>query len=380
LSLPEAQRTFNVDVNAPDVERIGQITGGFSATMYRKRFKTLAFDGVVVNEPEIILEPDLRSGIVKRQPGAGSLIRDESQELPPLTLGMSVLKYLHLFISFQERKLYISASAPAPQTAQTATAAQPPSAAQPAQAPAAGFCPPPSVDPGANGPSNPTTEDGMAAMRSRNFPLAYAILWPLANKGDHGAQRDLGIVLRQSCGNADKTNAVAWLKKAADAGDAQGAAVLGDMYEYGDGITKNMAEAFRLLTIGANAGILPAQVDLGELYMNGNGVGQDRYQGIVWKARAAEKGAPIGLIHIAREYSTGQALPKDPEKAALYMLIGFGRLGQGRKAEFQQLYDRVTAQVSKDKLAKLEEDAKAWKPAEGSLAGVLADAAKQRGH
>src|SRR5580765_6940078 len=59
LNLTIAQRQFGVDVNASDVEKVGQINGGFSAAVYRRRFKTLGVQSVTVVNPTVFLVPDL---------------------------------------------------------------------------------------------------------------------------------------------------------------------------------------------------------------------------------------------------------------------------------------------------------------------------------
>ncbi len=370
LNLTLAQRVFGVDVNAQDVEKVGQLNGGFSADVYRRRFKTLAVQSVTVVNPMVFLLPDLVTGQVRQAARTGSLIA-EREGLPDLLLGMPTLSQLHLYVAYKEHKLYITVSSTAPASRPTQTA----------QTQAGAFCPSPQASPADVAPaSDPTIGAGMAAFRNRNFPVAYANLRPLADMGNVEAERDLGIVLRLSCGRSDKSAAVAWLQKAADAGDAQGAAVLGDMYEFGDGVAKNDAQAFKLLTVGAAAGILPAETDLGELYFTGQGVAQDSYQGIVWSVRAGEKGAPVALIHIGREYANGTALPKNAAKAALFTMAGFQRLPPGRRNDFQRALDRVTSQLPKDQLPKIQQDAQKWMPAQGSLSDVLADADKQRGH
>jgi predicted aspartyl protease len=109
LNLDIAKRTFNVDVNAPDVEKIGELAGGYTASVYRRKFKSLAFEGVTINEPLINLLPNMLGP--GQAPNTGSLIR-ESRGLPNLILGMSVLGKLHVYIAYKERKLYISAANP----------------------------------------------------------------------------------------------------------------------------------------------------------------------------------------------------------------------------------------------------------------------------
>jgi hypothetical protein len=377
LNLNTAQRRLNVDINAPDVQKIGEITGGFSANVYRRRFKTLAAGGVSLLDPEVDLVPDLVTGTVSQARNTGSLIADK-KGLPDMLLGMSTLTQLHVYIAYKERKLYMTASATPPALAPAPAQAP----ARTAQGQGGAFCPSPldaQVDAGPP-PASPTIEDGMTAFRNRNFPVAYANLKPLADMGKIEAERDLGLVLRQSCGrNGDKAAAATWLQKAADASDIPAAAALGDMYEFGDGVAKDDAAAFKWLTLAANAGQRAAQADLGELYFTGRGVAQDRYQGVVWSVRAGEDGAPLALFRIGREYARGLALPKDNAKAALYMAAGIAHLPPGRRPEFQPALDNIAKQMSADALNQARQNAEKWMPGQASLAQVLADADSKRG-
>jgi len=109
LNLTTARRTFNVDTNSPDVKKIGELKGGFTADVYRKQFKTITLDGVTVNNPEIDLLPDMVSNPARPTSGAGSIIRDTDADLPDVILGMNVLSKLHLYIAYKEAKLYITA-------------------------------------------------------------------------------------------------------------------------------------------------------------------------------------------------------------------------------------------------------------------------------
>lgn len=112
LNLDVARRTFRVDVNAPDVERVGEVSGGYTASVYRRRFKTMAFEGVTINNPMITMYPDMMGGANLGQQSTGSLIRDERGGLPDLILGMSTLSQMHVYIAYKERKLYITAATP----------------------------------------------------------------------------------------------------------------------------------------------------------------------------------------------------------------------------------------------------------------------------
>ena len=112
MNLDVARRIFDVDVNGPDVQKVGEIAGGYTANIYRRRFKTLEVDGVIIMDPVIALLPNLMGS--GPAPRTGSLTRDtdDVQGLPDLILGMSVLSKLHVYIAYKEAKLYLSAGAP----------------------------------------------------------------------------------------------------------------------------------------------------------------------------------------------------------------------------------------------------------------------------
>jgi predicted aspartyl protease len=113
LDIATARRDFKVDLNAPDVEKVGELNGAYTTNVYLRRFKALSFGGVTISNPAIELITDMMSG-PPVAPKTGSLM-SAPRALPPLILGMSVLKQLHLYVAYKERKLYITAAGdPAP--------------------------------------------------------------------------------------------------------------------------------------------------------------------------------------------------------------------------------------------------------------------------
>jgi predicted aspartyl protease len=111
MNLTVARQAFHIDVDAPDVVKIGELRGRYTANIYRRRFKSLAFEGVTIINPMIDLLPDLLSGANPGTPRTGSIIREE-KALPDVILGMSTLSQLHLYVAYQERKVYITAAGP----------------------------------------------------------------------------------------------------------------------------------------------------------------------------------------------------------------------------------------------------------------------------
>lgn len=124
LNLRIAEDRFGVDVNAPDVIPLGQLGGVASAKTYRKQFATMAFEGVTVTNPVVDLIPDRQSGAFGDQRTTGSLTRPADRGLPDLIIGMDVLRKLHMYVAYDERKVYITAGA-APAGVQNASVSAP---------------------------------------------------------------------------------------------------------------------------------------------------------------------------------------------------------------------------------------------------------------
>src|SRR5215471_2521483 len=86
--------------------------------------------------------------------------------------------------------------------------------------------------------------------------------------------------------------ATAWreLLPLAQQGDAYAQVNLGVMYQQGQGVPQNYAEAVKWYQRAAEQGLAEAQNDLGTMYYNGQGVPQDYGQAMQWFRRAADQG------------------------------------------------------------------------------------------
>ncbi|HMI95053.1 MAG TPA: aspartyl protease family protein [Micropepsaceae bacterium] len=129
LNLKVAEGRFDFRTDAPDVEPLaGRLAQNPSAKIYQRRFSTLAFEGVTVTNPTLIIIPDQMTARFGETRRTGSLTREADRGLPDLTLGMSVLGKTHLYVAYKERKVYITAaSGPAtvaPQPISTEASAQ----------------------------------------------------------------------------------------------------------------------------------------------------------------------------------------------------------------------------------------------------------------
>jgi TPR repeat protein len=72
------------------------------------------------------------------------------------------------------------------------------------------------------------------------------------------------------------------LKQHAEQGDAEAQFNLGVMYDNGDGVAQNYAEAVRWYRLAAKQGYAVAQNYLGAMYDNGEGVERDHEEAVRW--------------------------------------------------------------------------------------------------
>lgn len=112
-----------------------------------------------------------------------------------------------------------------------------------------------------------------------------------ADKGDAGAQLDLGVMYDRGTGvPQDHAAAVRWYRKAAEQGNAQAQYNLGLMYRQGIGTPQDNVEALRWFRKAADQGHSWAQSWLGDMYRDGIGVSQNYTEAVRWYRKAAEQG------------------------------------------------------------------------------------------
>ncbi|GAA4462316.1 tetratricopeptide repeat protein [Nemorincola caseinilytica] len=101
----------------------------------------------------------------------------------------------------------------------------------------------------------------------------------------------------------DPVKTLGWYKKAALKGSADAAYELGEMYESGDGVPANMAEAIKWYKIAAGKGDADAMIALGFCYMEGDGVPADHTAGYNWFIQAAEAGEVDAMRYLGDYYA-----------------------------------------------------------------------------
>ena len=114
LKIPVAESDFGLKMGTPDTPRASELNGKPGATVYHHKFASLDFDGLAVSNLEVALIPDYTSDKYKPGPELGTRLGDTSQsgDFADMLLGMNVLRHLHVYIAYKERKLYITPAGP----------------------------------------------------------------------------------------------------------------------------------------------------------------------------------------------------------------------------------------------------------------------------
>ena len=113
----------------------------------------------------------------------------------------------------------------------------------------------------------------------------------LAERGLAFAQVNLGLMYDNGEGVPENdAEAVRWYRLAAEQGYASGQYNLALMYDLGEGIPEDDAEAVRWYRLAAEQGNASAQFNLGNIYFNGTGVPENEAEAVKWYRLAAEQG------------------------------------------------------------------------------------------
>jgi len=129
----------------------------------------------------------------------------------------------------------------------------------------------------------------------------------------------------------DVKQAVAWFRKAAEQGDAEGQYGLGMCYFVGAGLEQDDAQAFHWYSKAAEQGLARAQNNLGGMYIDGRGVARDPELAVQWLVKAAEQGDVKAQNTLGAIYKTGNGVAGDDQEAVCWFGEAAGQ-GSGRRA------------------------------------------------
>ena len=192
--------------------------------------------------------------------------------------------------------------------------------------------------------ATPVSDQDPKALKQSKIAIA-------AERGDAGAQRELGIQFLEAEGsNASKKKGLHWLKRAAAQGDTASMRVLGlynlkrnsdqlafdwfkqavdlrdpraayftaTMLRYSPRITKDERLAFDYFLKSARAGHPNSQYKIGRYYTNGRGPVQGNYETAAgWYKKAADQNNAEAQNMLSLMYSDGLGIEQDMRQARL---------------------------------------------------------------
>lgn len=110
ISLETAKREFDLTPDSPDMVKDGRINDDPKLANYTHVFHTLSFEGIDVANPKVSIMPDrVGSSSRTQQTGNRALLDLADLKLPQVILGMDILRHLHIYMAFKEKRFYVSA-------------------------------------------------------------------------------------------------------------------------------------------------------------------------------------------------------------------------------------------------------------------------------
>lgn len=156
-----------------------------------------------------------------------------------------------------------------------------------------------------------------ASGQPRDAYRAAAYYLKAAEQDIPSAQARYGLMLLKGVG-VDEANAIraeSWLRKAAYGGDAEAAALLGDLYIRGEELFRRPMEAARWYEFAAEQHHTPAARALAVLYLTGTGVPRDERKAAFWFNHAAVLGDHLADADLGNLVLAGVARPDEEQRS-----------------------------------------------------------------
>jgi predicted aspartyl protease len=102
-----SKQIFGIDTTSPGIEKLGGDDG------FRYKFKSLAFAGIAMAAPRIFIQPDMVASASRRDLLDSKLQGYQGREpirSAQLILGTDILRRLHVYIAYKEKKIYLTAA------------------------------------------------------------------------------------------------------------------------------------------------------------------------------------------------------------------------------------------------------------------------------
>ena len=137
------------------------------------------------------------------------------------------------------------------------------------------------------------------------------------------------------------------------------------MYDSGQGVPQDYAEAVKWYRLAAEQGNAKAQYNLGVMHDKGQGVPEDYAEAVKWYRLAAEQGNAKAQYNFGAMYAKGQGLPQDYVQAYMWFNLAASRFSASEaedRDEAVEAHDAVASLMTPAQLAEAQKMAREWKP------------------
>jgi TPR repeat protein len=173
-----------------------------------------------------------------------------------------------------------------------------------------------------------------------DYATEVLILRPLAEGGNAVAQFNLGLMYDQGQGvQQNYAEAAKWYRLAAAQGNAGAQLNLGLMYDEGHGVHQDYSEAMKWYRLAAAQGNAGAQFNLGVMYTFGQGVQQNYAEAAKWYLLAAAHGDAHAQFNLGLMYAQGRGVKQNYAEAVKWYRLAAAQGEAGAQANLGVMYD-----------------------------------------
>ena len=140
----------------------------------------------------------------------------------------------------------------------------------------------------------------------------------LAEQGDIKAALRMGQYLFDK---RDYAGCIPYLLTAANGGEDEAEALMGQIYYNGLGVVQDLSESIKWHSAAAEHGNADSQFDMGLFYSLGEGVEKDEKKGVEYFKKAAMQEHPKALSSLGKCYYTGIGVTMDKFTAINYFIL-----------------------------------------------------------
>jgi TPR repeat protein len=201
-------------------------------------------------------------------------------------------------------------------------------------------------------------DKAMTLIRQHKFTEAREVLLPAAEKGEAEPQALLGQIYNAGWGvPVDYSQAFKWWSRAAEGGSTDAQWGLGLLYDDGKGVARDSKKAAVYWKKAAELGNIKATINLAFLYEEGRGVERDLKECARLFKLAAEAGEPGAQLNYGLKLLSGEGVAQNKVLGCAWIGVAAGSprtKGSGFAEKIRSQKDRTWQDLSVEDRAKAE--------------------------